>query len=104
MDRVFYQQQIDKKLHNNEYYKELDHNPHKGIMKKYRSFLKEHQTELTKKESDYLANFECKTSNFYGLPKIHKSKEINEACTDPTSKYVELKPPENLTFRPRPDL
>ena len=37
---------------------------------------------------------------FYGLPKIHKNKEINEACTTSTSNCVELKPPNNLTFRP----
>ena len=63
-------------------------------------FLKNHQTELTKKEYDYLTNFEPKTSNFYGLPKIHKNKEINEACARSTSNYIELKPPNNLAFRP----
>ena len=69
-------------------------------MKKYRSFLKHYEKELTKKEYDYLWNCECKTSNFYELPKIHKSKEINEACKFSTSKYVELEPPDNLSFRP----
>ena len=100
MDSKFYQEQIEKMLHNNEYYKELDQNPHKEVMNKYRAFLKQHNTELTKKEFDYLTNFECKTSNFYGLPKIHKSKEINDACTASMSKYVKIKPPDNLTFRP----
>ena len=52
----------------------LDQNPHKEIVKKCRSFLEHHEKELTKKEYDYLWNFVCKTSNFYGLPKIHKSK------------------------------
>ena len=43
-----------------------------------------------------------KNSNSYGLPKIHKNKEINEACSTSTSNYVhvELNPPNNLTFRP----
>lgn len=100
MDRLFYQQQIEKLLYNSDYYKKLDQNPHKEILKKYRSFLKEHHIQLTKKECDYLMNFECKTSNFYGLPKIHKSKEINEACALASSKYMELKPPDTLTFRP----
>ena len=49
-------------------------------MKKYKSFLNKQNTELTDKEFDYLVNFECKTSNFYGLPKIHKNKKIKEAC------------------------
>ena len=69
-------------------------------MKKYRTFLKDHQTELTKKEYDYLTNFEHKTSNFYGLPKIHKNKEINETCAKSTSNYIELPPSSDLTFRP----
>ena len=100
MDKTFYQQQIEKMLSNTEYYNKSDNNPHKEIMKKYRSLLKKHEIELTKREFDYLNNFECKTSNFYGLPKIHKSDIINEACAKSTSNYVELKPPENLTFRP----
>ena len=87
-------------LFDNEYYQKLDNNPQKEIMKKYRVFLKNHQTELTKKEYDYLTNFEPKTSNFYGLPKIHKNKEINEACATSTSNYIEKKPPNNLAFRP----
>ena len=99
MDKEFYQNQVEKLLFNNEYYQKLDQNHQKEILKKYRKFLKNHQTELTKKEYDYLTNFEQKTSNFYGLPKIHKSKEINEACATSTSNYVELAPPNNLTFR-----
>ena len=66
-------------------------------MKKY---LTEHETELTEKEFVYFTNFECKSINFYGLPKIHKNNTINEACKNSTSNYVELKPPENLSFRP----
>ena len=100
MDKTFYQEQIEKMLLDTEYYEKFDQNPHKEIMKKYRSFLNKHKTELTDKEFDYLVNFECKTSNFYGLPKIHKSKEINEACSVSTSNYVELQAPNNLTFRP----
>ena len=33
---------------------------------------------MTDKEFDYILNFEAKISNFYGLPKVHKSKQINE--------------------------
>ena len=29
---------------------------------------------------DYLLNFERKPSNFYGLPKVHKSDQIRNAC------------------------
>ena len=42
----------------------------------------------------YLLNFDCKTSTFYGLPKIHKSKTIENACRE------NEKDPQDLTFRP----
>ena len=49
MDRSFYQKQIEKILLNTEYYSKLDHNPHKEIMKKYRSILKKQKQNLQKK-------------------------------------------------------
>ena len=45
---------------------------------------------MTEKEFDYLQNFEAKTSNFYGLLKVHKSKQINEKCKLIKSSYVEI--------------
>ena len=45
---------------------------------------------MTEKEFDYLQNFEAKTSNFYGLPKVHTSKQINEKCKLTKSDYVEI--------------
>lgn len=48
------------------------------------TYLK-HAENLTKNEIDYSTKFEVKSSNFYGLPKIHKSKEIQDAvknCSD----------------------
>ena len=34
MDQVFYQNQVEKLLYNNEYYQKLDQNPQKEILKK----------------------------------------------------------------------
>ena len=47
-----------------------------------------------------LLNFESKTSNFYGLPKIHKCKDVNDACSISDKNYVEFKAPESWSFRP----
>ena len=44
--------------------------------------------------------FETEPSNFYGIPKIHKSKEINEAYTISQENYVEIEALENFYFRP----
>ena len=40
------------------------------------------------------------TSNFYGLPKIHKSTSITTAIKEQNEDYVKLPPPPNLKLRP----
>ena len=55
---------------------------------------------LPKKEFEYLKIVETNKHYFNGLPKIHKSKQINEACTISQDNYVEIEAPENLNFRP----
>ncbi|MEW8548130.1 MAG: hypothetical protein AB2693_31895 [Candidatus Thiodiazotropha sp.] len=87
-------------LSDKDFYKLLDENPHKGIMKSYSKYLEKYESNLTVKEFDYLTNFDNKESNFYGLPKIHKCRDINEACLISDKNYVALKAPVNLTFRP----
>ena len=37
---------------------------------------------IAKNEKEYLTSFSCNTSNFYGLPKIHKSKLIQNAIKE----------------------
>ena len=49
MDKPFYQEQTENMLLKTRYFYKLDDNPHKEIMKKYRSLLKNHEAELTKK-------------------------------------------------------
>ena len=41
-----------------------------------------------------------RTSNFYGLSKIHKSKEIKIAVKTQKSEYEEIPNPSDLKFRP----
>ena len=74
-----------------DYYKELDTSPHKDLKKSYTKYLEKYESTLTKKELDYLTNFGGKESNFYGLPKVHKCKVINEACSISNTNYVLLK-------------
>ena len=40
------------------------------------------------------------TCNFYGLPKVHKFQQINEAIQQQTNEYTEIHEPDNLTVRP----
>lgn len=55
---------------------------------------------MHKKEIDYIQHFTYKTSNFYGLPKIHKSPTIQSAIQEQKSQYVKLPPPDDLKLRP----
>ena len=57
-------------------------------------------TEDTKKETDYITNFEWKTSNFYVLPKIHKNKIIIENSKMLNDVYIEMEAPPDLKGRP----
>ena len=49
---------------------------------------------------DYLLNFEMKTSNFYGLPKVHKNEKIKTTCEQNISHYVEVHYVNDLKLRP----
>ncbi|XP_062579660.1 uncharacterized protein LOC134241640 [Saccostrea cucullata] len=56
--------------------------------------------DITAKEKDYLTNFETKESQFYGLPKVHKSSEIKNAIQAQRGEYICCLNPEDLSFRP----
>ena len=64
-------------IDNEENYCKLETNSADKITKKkYKDFLEQYEDNLTKKELGYLTKFEIKESNFYGLPKVHKCKDI----------------------------
>ena len=89
---------IQEKLENKTYYKLIDTNIDNNIISKTTKFCKMHNKSLTKKEKEFLTNHISKTSNFYGLPKIHKSKQIKNAVE--IQKYTEILNPSDLKFRP----
>ena len=51
-------------------------------MKEIVKISEKYKDNLTKKEKEYLTSFSYNTSNFYGLPKIHKSKLIQNAIKE----------------------
>ena len=81
-------------------YKRLSMSSDKTILEKLSKLVNKYQRDLTKKETDYLTNFSCKTSNFYGLPKVHKSDVITKAIEEQNSEYIRVHEPEDLTLRP----
>ena len=44
--------------------------------------------------------FQCKTSNFYGLPKLHKSKAIEEKVKEAKDFYLHMPHPKDFKLRP----
>ena len=62
--------------------------------------MEEHKECLTEKEADYLTKFDWQSSNFYVLPKIHKSSTITNKVKESNSDYIELPPPDDLKARP----
>ena len=68
-------------------------------MKIITDFIQKYSGELTEKETKYLADFEFKTSNLYCLPKIHKSKIINEAITTQNTGIITVHAPHDLKIR-----
>ena len=90
MSKENYKSMVERILNDEVYYTKLKTNPEKDLQMKYKRFLKNYKSHMTEKEMDYLQNFKAKTSNFYGLPKVHKSRQINEKCKLAQSNYVEI--------------
>lgn len=67
-------------LENELYYEKQANHQSKNVMNKLSKIIEEYGQELTKKEINYLLSFDVKTSNFYGLPKVHKSQIISNLC------------------------
>lgn len=100
MNLDYYTDLILSMLNNNTYYETVSNYNKNRIMNKLTVLLHLYRKSLTEKELDYLTNFNSKTSNFYGLPKVHKSKIINDECKNATSSYVQIVKPNDLKLRP----
>ncbi len=100
MNTEFYKQKIMDLLGDTSFYKQIPDNVDSITMKRIRSLVKDHSTELTEKEQQYLTVFEVKTSNFYGLPKVHKSAVIINEVKETVEDFIQCNDPIDLKFRP----
>ena len=100
MDSEFYGRKMRQILEDETTYKKLDKNIDKEILKKIEDLTAMHDKELTKKEIKYLTNFNYKTSQLYGLPKVHKSMKINEEIQKTKTEYISVIRPIDMSFRP----
>ena len=100
MDKEYYRENIQNMLNNTNNYELMETNKDKNVLSKIIKLCNKYDNVLTSKERKYLVDFNTKTSNFYGLPKIHKSEIIKNAIQIQQSEYIEIHRPKDLKFRP----
>lgn len=98
LNENFYKCKILEVL-NTDKYEKLTRNVDYFVLLKLKTFVKKYQDMLTSHEKRALVNFEFKTTNIYGLPKIHKSKIIKDAVKKADSSCLHIVDPEDLPFR-----
>ena len=100
MDSKYYEEKILEIILDEKTYSEIDEKLDGKILNKIKKLTSDSRNKPSDKEIAYLTNFECKTSQFYGLPKIHKSKEIADAIIQQKSELISVPNPKDLKFRP----
>ena len=86
MNADFYRPKIIKLLKDESYYQSIPDSCAQKTFIKIHNLIDQHK-DLTNQEMDFLTNFEWETSTFYGLPKIHKSKLIQNVCKEFNTSY-----------------
>ena len=100
MDATHYEQMVLDQLEDISFYRQLPRNEDKKTMSQIGKLIRTYGQNLTKNETDYLTNFEVRSSIFYGLPKIHKSKEIQENIRNCSGTHIKISKPDDLKLRP----
>ena len=73
------------------FYNNLDNNdPSTIVQDRVNKFAEKYKSILTNNEYDFLTKRCHKISNFYMLPKLHKSKEINEIIQRKRTEYIQI--------------
>lgn len=91
MSPEYYLDMCTRHLNNSSYYISLNKNdPSELIKNRITTFANFYKEQLTIKEFNYLTNFNYKMANFYMLPKIHKSKQINEIISNTQKEYYNI--------------
>ena len=100
LDRTFYQNSCENTLSDVNYYKKLTNNPENIFRREYLNLITQNSPQFTSKKSKYLTKFEIKPSNFYALPKIHKSDTITQQCANNENPYIIINNITDIKIRP----
>ena len=77
-----------------------DSNNDKRVFSNFKFIIKKHESCLTKNKLKYILNSNWKSSNFYVLWKIYKSKNIIKEINESNNICLNMQPPEDLKGRP----
>ena len=106
MSPEFYLNMCDSHLRNEEYYECIqDNDPSPLLKNRIIAYAKKYKHLLTENECKSLTQKTYKISNFYMLPKLHKSKELNDIILAKNSEYInvdKILTIEGLTIEGRP--
>ena len=91
---------ISDHLNDQTAYKMVEANCDAKVMKEITKIIEKYKDSLIKKEKEYLTSFSYNASNFYGFPKVHKSKLIQNAIKEYQKEYVNITEPSDLKLRP----
>jgi len=100
LSKQHYKEMILKHLDDEKVYKKVTVNIDKTIQKQLFKHIDKYKNQLHKNEISALKVSTYNTSNFYGLPKIHKSKEITDTITTQNKELIILQEPKDLSLRP----
>ena len=90
MSPHFYWDMCLKHLNNPVFYEEVDSDPCNIILEKLNAFIEKHKARLTEREHLMLSSSSYKLSNFYMLPKLHKSVQINNVVVTEKKEYIHI--------------
>ena len=82
-------------------YKKLDFCIDNKIQSNLLKFLRQHKMHFTEPEWNFLNYKHHEASDFYGLPKVHKSMIIESTINTQNSEIIEIFEPNDLKLRPR---
>ena len=98
MSKDFYHQKISEMLQSETYTTaDIDCST---LVKRTKTFIGRHKSQLHKKEVEAITKQEAYMAKFYGLPKIHKSKEVQDSISTQQSEVITCPDPVDLKFRP----
>ena len=98
LDPDFYSNLVLEKL-NTPNFEKLVRNTDYFTMVKLNSFVRRYTHILTPNEKRAITNFDYRSTNIYGVPKIHKSSLIKDAIPGCSGVCLNLKRPSDLSLR-----